>query len=342
MGSVPNAKTNDAAATYGDRYYERPNNFHHILGFPMYDDAFKDKRIRQALSLAIDRQAINRALYNGTYTPATSLISPNFPGARSSACTYCAYDVQRAKNLLTAAGGWSGGLLQLWTIAGADQQVCCNRSATQIKAGLGIDYELQVSCGRPSTTKRPAIRGFTGPFQLGWAPDYPYVETYLAPLYATGGSANSSGYSSHTFDQYLAQANAAKTADDALELYRKAEDVVLADIANRAAVVRSSRSGVLRQRPNLRTTTSSRVCPMETSRSSSRHKTAIDTRSPRAYASCGPKTPGVSGSLHRLQPRPQSGEIPWAQLFNYNPNQPVGYTNHVDDTEAGPGRTATT
>jgi peptide/nickel transport system substrate-binding protein len=39
-----------------------------------------------------------------------------------------------------------------------------------------------------------------------------------------------SGYSSVIFDQYLAQANAAKTADDAIELYRKAEDVVLEDM----------------------------------------------------------------------------------------------------------------
>ena len=126
MGSVPNAKTTDAAATYGERYYEKPSNFITYLGFPIYNDAFKDKRIRQALSLAIDRQAINQAIYNGTVTPATSLISPNFPGARSSACTYCAHDVQRARDLVAAAGGWSGGRLQLWSAAGIDQQLCAS------------------------------------------------------------------------------------------------------------------------------------------------------------------------------------------------------------------------
>jgi peptide/nickel transport system substrate-binding protein len=230
MGRVPNAKTNDAAATYGDHYYQKPNNFIAYLGFPLYNDAFKDKRIRQALSLAIDRQAINQALFNGTVTPATSLISPNFPSARSNACTYCTYDVRRAKDLLAAAGGWSSGLLQLWTIAGTEQQILLQSIGDQIKAGLGIDYELQNTLRETQYYETAGIRGFTGPFMFGWAPDYPYDETYLAPLYATGGSANSSGYSSVTFDQYLAQANAAKTADDALELYRKAEDVVLADM----------------------------------------------------------------------------------------------------------------
>ena len=79
MGSVPNAKTTDAAATYGERYYEKPSNFITYLGFPIYNDAFKDKRIRQALSLAIDRQAINQAIYNGTVTPATSLHQSELP-----------------------------------------------------------------------------------------------------------------------------------------------------------------------------------------------------------------------------------------------------------------------
>ena len=26
---------------------------------------------------------------------------------------------------------------------------------------------------------------FTGPFRLGWGPDYPVMETYLKPLYGT-------------------------------------------------------------------------------------------------------------------------------------------------------------
>jgi peptide/nickel transport system substrate-binding protein len=134
MGSVPNAKTNDAAATYGDRYYERPSNFITYLAFPMYNDAFKDKRIRQALSLAIDRQAINRALYHGTYTPATSLISPSFPGARSSACTYCAYDVQRAKDLLAAAGGWAVAAATV-VHRRCRPQSGCNRSAIRSRRG---------------------------------------------------------------------------------------------------------------------------------------------------------------------------------------------------------------
>ena len=46
------------------------------LGFPIYNSYFKNKLIREAISLAIDRPAITKALFAGLLTPATSILPP--------------------------------------------------------------------------------------------------------------------------------------------------------------------------------------------------------------------------------------------------------------------------
>ena len=144
--------------------------------------------------MAIDRQAIIDAVFDGRYKVATGVVSPNFDGYRANVCKYCKLDVAQAKSLLAAAGGWKGGKLQLWTNAGIGHDKWLQAVGDQIKANLGIDYELKVNLQRAAYLETGDNRGFTGPFHSGWGPDYPIIETYLAPLYATGGSSNSSFY----------------------------------------------------------------------------------------------------------------------------------------------------
>ena len=97
----------DASATapteFGDRYLEDVSSSFTYLGFPTYDRRFADKRVRQAISMGIDREAIATAIFNGTRTPATSVIAPSIDGSRDDACRYCHLDVAAANKLLDAA-----------------------------------------------------------------------------------------------------------------------------------------------------------------------------------------------------------------------------------------------
>jgi peptide/nickel transport system substrate-binding protein len=230
MYTLPPSKVKEAKSTLGDRFYERASNTFTYLGFPLYNDTFKDKRIRQAFSMAIDRQAIIDAVFDGRFKVATGVVSPNFDGYRAEVCKYCKLDVAQAKTLLAAAGGWKGGRLELWANAGAGQEKWLQAVGDQLKANLGIDYELKINLQAVQCVETARNKGFTGPFRAGWGPDYPVIETYLAPLYATGGSGNNSVYSNPAFDAAIKDGDSAKSAAEGIASYQKAEDIVVEDL----------------------------------------------------------------------------------------------------------------
>jgi ABC-type transport system substrate-binding protein len=230
MYTIPPARYKEAKATYGERLFEKPGDNFTYVGMPLYNDNFKDKRIRQALSMAIDRQAIVDAVFDGRFSPAASVVGPTFEGFRANVCQYCKLDVEKAKALLAEAGGWKGGKLTLWANAGAGHEKWLQAFGDQVKANLGIDYELKVNLQFPEYLATADGKKFTGPFRLGWGPDYPVMETYLKPLYGTGGSSNNSGFANAQFDELIKQGDAAKDLKTAIPFYQQAEDIVVEEL----------------------------------------------------------------------------------------------------------------
>ncbi|MEJ7744487.1 MAG: ABC transporter substrate-binding protein [Nocardioidaceae bacterium] len=103
-----------AEALAGDRLVRVDSGAFAYTGFPLYMEEFQDVRIRQALSLAIDRETIDEKVYAGTRTPATDVIAPFVPGSRTDACEYCRYDPEEAKRLYDEAGGIPGDKITVW------------------------------------------------------------------------------------------------------------------------------------------------------------------------------------------------------------------------------------
>jgi peptide/nickel transport system substrate-binding protein len=67
-------------------------------------ERFQDKRVRQALSYAVDRDAMIQALYRGYATPATGPISPALSFYYTDDVMTYSYDPEKAKELLREAG----------------------------------------------------------------------------------------------------------------------------------------------------------------------------------------------------------------------------------------------
>src|SRR5215208_3801623 len=96
LNNIPPDAISSAPDEFGDRYGETPSSSFTYMGFPTYDPRYADKRVRQAFSLAIDREAITEAIFSGTRTPAYSVIAPVVDGSRDDACQYCKVDVEKA------------------------------------------------------------------------------------------------------------------------------------------------------------------------------------------------------------------------------------------------------
>jgi len=229
--TTPPAKVPEAKAKYPNSFIEDVSPSFTYMGFPLYSPAFKNKKIRQALSMAIDRQAIIDAVFQGRFTPAKSYSPPNFPGGADNTCKYCELNPDKAKATLAEGGGWPAGQkLELWFNAGAGHEVWVQAVGDQIKKNLGIDYVLKGNLQFAQYLETADAKGFTGPFRLGWSPDYPLSENYLTPLYGTNGSSNNSTYANPEFDAKLASGDQAKTLDEAIKIYQQAEAIVGEDM----------------------------------------------------------------------------------------------------------------
>lgn len=67
------------------------------------NEVFSDPKVRQAMSYAIDREALARGVYQGFVDPSTSILSTAIPAANSTADSF-QYDPEKAKSLLEEAG----------------------------------------------------------------------------------------------------------------------------------------------------------------------------------------------------------------------------------------------
>jgi ABC-type transport system substrate-binding protein len=231
---IPPDAITTAESEFGDRFISRPSSSFTYVGFPTYDPRFEDKRVRQAISMAIDRKSITDAIFNGTFTPATDAIAPVVDGYREGACEYCQYDPERAKQLIDEAGFDTSQPVELWFNAGAGHDAWMEAVGNQLRENLGVDFVLKGDLDFAEYLPKGDEKGFTGPFRLGWSMDYPSPQNYLEPLYSTAAlppnGSNSAFYSNPEFDDLVSQANQASSNEEAIELYQQADDVLLEDM----------------------------------------------------------------------------------------------------------------
>lgn len=220
-----------AQALAGDRFVQSDNGVFQYIGMPLYVKEFQDPKIRQALSLAIDRDTIVDKVFQGAYTPAQDVISPFVPGARTDACDLCRYDPEEAKRLYDEAGGIPGDTVTISFNNDGGHEQWIQAVANGWRNDLGLDYKLKA---QPSAPYFEAIsnESQTGPYRSGWAPDYPSPENYLDPLYGSGEAAGT-GWSGPAHDEFLElidEGGAAPTPEEGISAYQAAADVVLEEL----------------------------------------------------------------------------------------------------------------
>lgn len=220
----------EAKGQLGDKILEEPTATLTYLGFPTAKKPYDEVKVRQAISLAIDRQLIVDQVLNGLAKPSTDIVTPPIPGSRDDACDYCTHDPEQAKTLLEESGVDAEGMtLEYYFNADAGHDQWVEAAARQVQETLGFDYKLNATEWAQYLELLDA-GNFEGPFRLGWSLDYPSPENYLRPIVGTDGDSNYTEYSNPEVDELLTQGDQAGSIEESYDAYHQAGDIALEEM----------------------------------------------------------------------------------------------------------------
>jgi peptide/nickel transport system substrate-binding protein len=185
------------------------------LGTPLANDP----RVREALDLSIDREALNQVAWDGQYTPGCTPISPVSPFAdKTRKCP--TRDVAKAKRLLADAG-LAGGYSFEMAIVNDPQQ----RRVGEVLQGMVKEAGFNVSL-RPSefaSALKDDDAGKHQTFLIGWSgrvdPD-----ANIHQIHTCGGSLNATHACDEGIDAILNRAREVGDLTQRISLYRQAID----------------------------------------------------------------------------------------------------------------------
>jgi peptide/nickel transport system substrate-binding protein len=183
------------------------------LGTPLANDP----RVREALELAIDRDALNQVVWEGQYTPGCTPISPVSPfHDKGRKCP--ARDVARAKRLLADAGLGQGYGFEL-TVSNQPPE----RRTGEVIQGMAKEAGFNITI-RPSefaSALNDDDAGKLQAFLVGWSgrvdPD-----ANIHQFHTCQGSLNTTHACDETIDSLLNKAREVSDLGQRTQLYREA------------------------------------------------------------------------------------------------------------------------
>ncbi|GGA93117.1 ABC transporter substrate-binding protein [Ornithinibacillus halotolerans] len=226
----------DAAGVESDEnliLFERAENNFGYVGFNTQKEPFDNKELRQAISYAIDRNAIAEALYAGYAVPAKNPLPPSYMGYNDDVEPY-AYDPEKAKELLAEAGYPDGLEIDLWTMPVARPYMPDPETVALIIQGnladIGVTANIHREEWAPYLEK--TMNGEHQMYMLGWSgtngdPDY-----FLSSLLhgSNVGTSNRSFYVNSKVDELLDAAKVAVDQDERASLYSEAQALISEDV----------------------------------------------------------------------------------------------------------------
>jgi oligopeptide transport system substrate-binding protein len=240
VDDVPASQLKNVKSDLGSRYINQPAGIIQTLSFPLYNSRWSSAnsaKVRQGLSMAINRQQITDQIFQKTRTPATDWTSPvlgDAGGFKEGLCgDECTYNPTKAKQLIQEGGGLPGGSITIGYNADTGSHkdwvdaVCnsINNVLGNNKACVGAPTGTFADFRNKITNKQ-----MNNPFRSGWQMDYPLIQNFLQPLYFTNASSNDSHYSNANFDKLVNEANAEPDTGKAVGLFQDAERQLVKDM----------------------------------------------------------------------------------------------------------------
>lgn len=220
-------------------FYVDSNIGTYYLSVNLERDAFKDAKVRKALSLAIDREYVANNLMQGTYSPAGSFIGAGWidmdgkqfkdnanGGKPYIDVTNYEANLEEAKQLLADAGYPNGeGFPTItYTTNDAGYHKVVAEYLQQEWAKLGIDLQVDIVEWASFTPMR-----HNGDFDVarnGWVGDYSDPSNMLDLFYSTNGN-NDGKFNNADYDAAMDISRTTLDADERSQALHTAEDILM-------------------------------------------------------------------------------------------------------------------
>lgn len=173
-------------------------------------------KLRKALALSLDRQAINKVVYNGQYKPGCTPISPSSPFYTNVPCPK--QDLAKAKKLVKASGVSTPIHVTMLIQSGDNIATKLGQVVQNMAEKAGFDVKVRPT--EFTTALKQAQAGDFQMFQVGWSgrvdPDQ-----NIGPFWEPGSLLNYSGANYDDVTKLMKQARATNDMAKRKQIYRK-------------------------------------------------------------------------------------------------------------------------
>lgn len=210
-------------------FHEDPQLVTEYYMFNVTKKPFDDKRVRQALSLTIDRETlINQVLKSGS-VPARGLVPPG-AGEGYEGPDVLRFDPERARQLLAEAG-YPGGKgipeVDVLTNTSPSARVVAEFFQESWRKHLGLKITIrQQEWGVYLDSRRKKTYDIS---RAGWVGDYPDPYTFLAIWRSFDGN-NDAGWDNPQFDKLMFDSEREPDARTRMGLLRQGEELFLEEM----------------------------------------------------------------------------------------------------------------
>ncbi len=228
-----------------EEFHVEPLMGTYYVTFNTQKEPFNDAKVREALSLAIDRKYVADTIMQGTYSPATNFVGAGVSDAAEGSSFVDVtkekygdhfdienYDanLEKAKELLAEAGYPNGegfpAFDYLTNDAGYHKAVAEYLQSAWAELGLTMNVNIQ----EWKTVTADRRSGNFDVARNGWVYDWDDPSNMINLLETTNGN-NDGKYSSAEFDKLVDEARSTTDIDKHYDLLHQAEQVLLNDAA---------------------------------------------------------------------------------------------------------------
>lgn len=212
--------------TDGASVLQEPSVSLAYVGFNVQKEPFDDVKVRQAISMAINKEEIIEGVYNGLGIPAVGPLAPPVFGYDESV-SGIDHDIEAAKELLAEAGYEDGFETTIWTNDNEQRVDTAVTVQAQLKE-IGIDVQIEeLEWG--AFLERTA-NGEQDMFILGWSVVTSDADYGMYPLFhssAVGETGNRSFLENEELDKLLDDARKETDPEVRQALYSEAQELLV-------------------------------------------------------------------------------------------------------------------